>query len=65
MLVSYHSMGLQLNILHKKNKRNGEELMEIGLFQADVTNVTCHVTSRVRDVTEDCTTPLVVLVAAN
>ena len=32
--------------------------MELQLFQADVTNVTCHVTSRVRDVTEDCTTPL-------
>ncbi len=32
--------------------------MELQLFQADVTNVTQHVTSRVRDVTEDCTTPL-------
>ena len=32
--------------------------MEIGLFQAEVTNVTCHVMSRVRDVTEDCTTPI-------
>ena len=33
--------------------------MELQLFQADVTNVTQHVTSRVRDVTEDCTTPLI------